>query len=777
MGSTAAGQTVKTWLLRLLTAVASPLVALLLLEAGLRLAGYGYPTGFFLPTGDGKTVVSNPRFGYRFFPPRLARAPMPLRLERDKPDGSIRLFILGGSAAYGTPDPSLGFGPMLELLLEHAFPTSDFEVVVTAMAAINSHVVREIAKDCAELEPDFFLVYLGNNEVVGPFGPGSTLGRFTPSRTFARLNIQLRRLRLAQLIRNIVGRLANQHSAVEWQGMEMFLAHRIAYDDPRLDGVADAMTDNLRHIIHSGRRGGADVLISTMATNIMSPPFASLHDPNLSDQNRARWTALYERGLKLLDLGNADAAAVVLEQARQLDFRYAELQFALGTALLQPGQREAAWPHLNSARNHDALRFRADDSVNERIREIVTESGSSRDLLETAELFDQAQIDGSNEIFYEHAHLDFAGNYFLASHFFSQLVKPIANRVGIPAPTPDDPRSQPRWLSEEEMAQRLGMTPHDRYINAMSMLELEKRPPFTHQLGHEKRLTELRDRLHELRLIDLAERQGSRERYLEALSRAPENHPLRARYAAFEARIGNSAAAVEQWQQLVAMFPSAAHRRTALAFVLADEGRLDEALQQLGIVADLYPESAEAHSNLGSALTAAGDLEAAEAALERALELAAGSSNALINLAKLREAQQRPDTAESIYRALVEQDPSSSEALQALAELLDRQGRIDEAEESYRAAIDFDPDIPLAANNLGFLLERQQRYEEAILFYRQAIEADPGYALAYFNLGDALLSTGFGAEAGMAYAAGLELDPANKQARRNLELATAAARR
>jgi len=46
-----------------------------MLDIFLRVAGYGYPTSFFLPnTIDGqKYLVPNEKFSYRFFPPALAR--------------------------------------------------------------------------------------------------------------------------------------------------------------------------------------------------------------------------------------------------------------------------------------------------------------------------------------------------------------------------------------------------------------------------------------------------------------------------------------------------------------------------------------------------------------------------------------------------------------------------------------------------------------------------------------------------------------------------------
>lgn len=68
----------KRWWFRVL-ALLSPICLLVLVEVGLDLAGYGYPTSFFLEKWhDGRTLlVENPKFGWRFFPPTLARTPSP----------------------------------------------------------------------------------------------------------------------------------------------------------------------------------------------------------------------------------------------------------------------------------------------------------------------------------------------------------------------------------------------------------------------------------------------------------------------------------------------------------------------------------------------------------------------------------------------------------------------------------------------------------------------------------------------------------------------------
>ena len=86
---------------------------------------------------------------------RLARDPHPCTLSA-KPAGTVRIFVLGESAAMGTPDPSFNFGRILGVMLREQYPGMQFEVVNGAMTAINSYVTREIARDCAARQPDLF---------------------------------------------------------------------------------------------------------------------------------------------------------------------------------------------------------------------------------------------------------------------------------------------------------------------------------------------------------------------------------------------------------------------------------------------------------------------------------------------------------------------------------------------------------------------------------------------------------------------------------------------
>src|SRR5438093_666773 len=99
----------RRWCFRLL-AFLTPLFVLGLLELGLRLAGYGYPTHFFLRDGlNGEKIVhDNQQFGWRFFPPSIARTPRPVVFSSLKPPQTCRIFVFGESAAFGDPSPAFG---------------------------------------------------------------------------------------------------------------------------------------------------------------------------------------------------------------------------------------------------------------------------------------------------------------------------------------------------------------------------------------------------------------------------------------------------------------------------------------------------------------------------------------------------------------------------------------------------------------------------------------------------------------------------------------------
>ena len=151
-------------LFRLVALFVIPLLFVVGAELALRVVGYGVSMRLTTKSNvGGKSAIdSNQHFMERFFEADIARDILPFRIERKKGD-RYRVFVLGGSAAQGDPEPAFGIARVLETMLRHHYPGAEFEVVNLGVAAINSHVVLPMARECARLDPDLFVVYLGNN--------------------------------------------------------------------------------------------------------------------------------------------------------------------------------------------------------------------------------------------------------------------------------------------------------------------------------------------------------------------------------------------------------------------------------------------------------------------------------------------------------------------------------------------------------------------------------------------------------------------------------------
>ena len=141
-------------------------------------------------------------------------------------------------------------------MLRDRYPDAAFEVVNTAVTAINSHAILPIARECAGYQPDLFLVYVGNNEVVGPFGAANVIGRFSPSLSLIRANLAVARHANgpASEQRRPATRGAARHPAV-LGGMEMFLKSQVRSGDANLRATYAHFRQNLDDICRAGTGG------------------------------------------------------------------------------------------------------------------------------------------------------------------------------------------------------------------------------------------------------------------------------------------------------------------------------------------------------------------------------------------------------------------------------------------------------------------------------------------------------------------------------------------
>ena len=253
----------RLWIMRLFAMTFVPLLLLGAVELGLRLAGYGYSTDFFsrIRIGGQNFYVPNGKFGFRFFPPAIARESALFRFPAEKASNTYRIFLLGESAALGDPDPSYGMGRYLQVLLRERYPGTRFEVICVAVTAVDSHVILPIARDCARRQGDLWVVYMGNNEMVGPFGAETAFGMQAPPLAMVRTVLAIKSTRTGQLLDEVIRHLGSASTTPKtWGGMQMFVNNRVGYDDPARMRVYANFKQNLEDILSVARGAQVPVL-------------------------------------------------------------------------------------------------------------------------------------------------------------------------------------------------------------------------------------------------------------------------------------------------------------------------------------------------------------------------------------------------------------------------------------------------------------------------------------------------------------------------------------
>ncbi len=518
-------------LARLALVVLGPVVVLGGAELLLRAAGQGHSTNFFIPADSGPDLLSNPRYGWPFFGEELSRPPLPCRLTRPKPPQVIRIFVLGGSAARGEPSPAFGLARTLEADLSLAHPGKRFEVVNTALTAANSHVVLPIAQECLHLEPDLLVVYLGNNEVVGPFGLGPLGGRWRAPWQI-RLILAARSTRLGQLLERVVPRSDGPRG---WDGMAMFTDHAVVAADPRLPGVRRAFRANLDRLCGAAARAGVPVVLATVATNTSDqPPLLSRHRAGLSPADSVSCAGLLAAADSSLAGGDATGALAAADAAAALDDGFAATQFLRGRSLAALGNEVDAREAFVLAAENDALRFRADAGINAAIRAAAAAPGVT--LVDVAAALAAAD---HRALFLDHVHFSFAGNQALGA-----LLQPAASEaLGLaPAATVSDRAGA--WL---------GFTAYDRWEAAEGILRITGRPPFAPAQGERDR-ARAAGLEQEARALPIAE---LLQTHANARVARPADPLLKEVQARLLQRLGRDLEAITLWSSLLGWYPDA----------------------------------------------------------------------------------------------------------------------------------------------------------------------------------------------------------------------------
>jgi tetratricopeptide (TPR) repeat protein len=686
----------KLCLFRITAVIIIPVLLLLFAEIVLRITGFGYyPHALIKCKLNGKEAYcDNPTFTRLFFPANLIGQSNPLVFYANKPDNTYRIFVLGSSVAKGSPEPMYNFGRILEAMLNNKYPQTNFEVINTGKTAINSHVILPIAKDCARHQPDLFVLYMGNNEVVGPYGAGTVFAPVSPSLTTIRTSIAIKSTKIGQLLETLLSSItAKQTGSMYWEGMDMFLKKQVRFNDPALEYVYNHFEQNLTDICDTCLKSRAKVILCNLSSNLKNcPPFASLHKPNLSDTEKQKWDTIYEQGVNHETIGNYTEAIKYYLEAAKIDDTYADLQFRLGRCYWAIGQFDLARDRYIQARQFDTLRFRSDIRINNIIQKAAQNKAKDgvyfADIIKTFEQNSPNETPGK-ELFYEHVHPRFKGNYLLARTVLEQIEKVLPEQI--------KNNSNHPVMNEQECIERLVYTGWDQYgILNNVLFGFFKKPPFTNQLYHDEQVKELEQEIESLKVY--ASPSGLKtiaDQYQRATQQYPSDVLLMWRYAQLlDIGLKNPPAAAKQFQNILEHFPYYYQARIGLAFALYEQGKLDEAVAVLQECLKIFP-SYNVYSSLGKVLYAKKDYKGAVKYFSKSLayhpephlETHLHYARALYNYGDYKKAKQ-------VLRNAIATFPKDQTVpyYYTLGIILEREGKTDEAISNLRTAIEVHPD-------------------------------------------------------------------------------------
>ena len=147
--------------------------------------------------------------------------------------------------------------------------------------------------------------------------------------------------------------------------------------------------------------------------------------------------------------------------------------------------------------------------------------------------------------------------------------------------------------------------------------------------------------------------------------------------------------------------------RYILGKTLSERGRYEEAVEQFSELVRLYPEDVSALIQLGIARARQGKPDEAARVLSEAVRIQPGDAAAHNSLGNVLAEQGKPEEAVRQFEEAARLKPDHAAAHNNLALSLSKLGRTGDAISQYREAIRLQPDFLAALNNLAWLLAAQ----------------------------------------------------------------------
>ncbi len=699
------------------------------------------------------------------------------RFLKQKPQGTYRIFSMGGSTTYGRPyDDALSFSGWLREFLPLADPSRKWEVINAGGISYASYRVTVVMEELIHYEPDLFIIYSGHNEFLERRTYREIIEAPKPLTAVGGL---VSRTRLYAAGRKILTATRNQPTDPEnaetlLKGeVDAMLDHAVGPEDYTRD---DALWEqviahyrlNLNRMIDIASSAGADVALVTPASNLKdSSPFKSEHRKDLSSAELGRFDDLYARAQRDRKAGELNGALAALEEAAAIDDRYADLHYQRGLVLYHLGRYPEARATLRRALDEDICPLRALTSMGGIILEVADERQVP--LIDFAGVIENRSENGvpGADYFHDHVHLTSEGYRMLAL----QLIDTLAQRkIVAMSDTWDDAALA---AATREVEGRLDQQAHGVALRNLAKV-LDWAGKFEEAGRLAARAAELlgEDAVSSYVAGRSAEEQGALDvavrHFRQATRLKPDYIEPHMRLAKALMSQGSYEEAIEHFRQALRIKPDAAEPHNNLGMALMSLERFDEAIKHYGQALRIRPEYTAAHSNLGIALMLQGKLGGAISKFREALRLDPDYAEAKSNLGSALLSQGNLEEATEQFRQSLQLDPNQAQARSNLGFALVSKGELDQGIHEFRQALELSPGHAEAHNNLGNALLSQGKLGEAIRHIRLALRSNPEFAEAHNNLGHALISQGRSSEAIRHFRRATRIDPEYAEAQYNL---------
>jgi len=303
------------------------LLFLISFEISLRFSGYGINTDIFskITINGTKYYKDNTQFINKYYPQAFTITTSDEKnlFTVKKDPGTIRGFILGGSAAAGFPyNSNQSFGTIVQKALENSGTFSKVDVINVSFPLMSSYYITDAAHKLLRYKPDFLIIYTGENEYYD-----IVRGDIKNSHLYVKTKLFLKEIKLIQLFLNLVKKpdvsLENRYSFIDTQINDFDFTDKGEND---LD-VKSRFTKNINSVLQLYENKKIPVVLTEALSNIFDmPPFSSEYESEATD-----FITRYKRAL---DSRDSLALKSLFQQSQSLEMfrKNASVNFLNGVA-------------------------------------------------------------------------------------------------------------------------------------------------------------------------------------------------------------------------------------------------------------------------------------------------------------------------------------------------------------------------------------------------------------------------------------------------------------